>query len=150
MGKRLLLFILFLSLSAVLISFKEYQKHLDNDESFMTAMTKPKEVKVEKKKVVVADDGVKKINIDTPGYKKGMIVYTEKGQCLKCHGANGEGNVSEEAPLIAAQYDWYIIDQVTQMKSGQRVNEKMMPYLSELTEEDIQNVAEYVSKLRIK
>jgi len=151
MGKRLLLFLGFLTLTAILISFKSYQKYLSPQETFMSAMTKPKEAeKTEKEDEDIEEEKSDVLVINTPSLKNGLAVYTEKGQCITCHGEQGEGKVEEEAPLIAGQYSWYIADQIKQIKSGARVAEKMKPYLSTLSDEDIKNVAEYISKLRVK
>lgn len=74
----------------------------------------------------------------------------KSAECLRCHGANGEGNQAEEAPMIAGQYDWYIVDQLDQIKSGERVNVKMQPFVKDLTKKDFDKLAKYITTLRVK
>ena len=159
MGTRIVLFTLFLSLIAGLLSLSGYKKVFNKDQPLTTAhlekkfkefeMAKAKANMPKEKKVEVTDSDVVVIDMNDPAIKNGHHVYTEKGQCLKCHGENGEGKVEEEAPVIAGQHDWYVIDQVTQMKAGIRVNEKMNPYLANIDEKDIKDVAKYIKLLRI-
>jgi cytochrome c oxidase subunit 2 len=40
--------------------------------------------------------------------------------CVACHGANGEGNVSLNAPRLSNQHDWYIARQLQNFKTGVR------------------------------
>jgi cytochrome c553 len=72
---------------------------------------------------------VYKVVLNTADLKRAHELYTETGACLTCHGERGQGNTSEEAPLIAGQHDWYTYDQLVAMKKGERKNEKMQPYL---------------------
>ena len=102
----------------------------------------------EETKVAQADDG--KMDLNNPKIKAGLEVYTNKGQCITCHGEQGQGNVEQLAPLISGQHDWYVYSQLVAFKKGERVNEKMAAYIANLSEEDFQNVALYVSKLRIR
>lgn len=67
--------------------------------------------------------------------------------CVQCHGAAGEGNSEQLAPRISGQYDWYILTQLNNFKSGARKNEKMMPYINNLKESDFKDLAAYISTL---
>lgn len=78
----------------------------------------------------------------------GKELYLKKGQCFTCHGQNGEGNVAQLAPKLAAQHDWYILAQLKKMKAGERVNEKMNPFLKDLTEKDFEELAKFISTLK--
>ncbi|MBF0278553.1 MAG: c-type cytochrome [SAR324 cluster bacterium] len=40
--------------------------------------------------------------------------------CLACHGANGEGNKALNAPRISGQFDWYVVQQINNFKTGIR------------------------------
>jgi len=74
----------------------------------------------------------------------------EQAQCIRCHGANGEGVPSEEGPMIAGQHDWYVYDQLEQIQAGERVNEKMYPFIEKLTKDDFKKLSKYVETLRVK
>ncbi|MDH4466659.1 MAG: c-type cytochrome [Bacteriovoracaceae bacterium] len=99
-------------------------------------------------KVAEVDDG--KMDLNNPKIKAGMEVYINKGQCITCHGDQGQGNVEQLAPLISGQHEWYVYSQIVAFKKGERINEKMAPYIANLSDEDFQNVALYISKLRIR
>ncbi len=76
---------------------------------------------------------------------KGAELYK---QCIACHGAKGEGNVSQKAPKLSGQFEWYIEKQLVDMK-GQKIrkNDVMMPFLSKLSPQDMKDLAAYISKL---
>ncbi len=74
-------------------------------------------------------------------------------KCTSCHGKDGLGKSSQKAPMIAGQYDWYIVAQVTAIKSGKRSNKnakKMVPFVSKLSASDISDLAAYISTLPVK
>lgn len=98
--------------------------------------SKPKEVSFE-------------VALTTDALKRAHKIYTETAQCIKCHGQYGEGNSQEQAPLIGGQYDWYVLEQLHAMKKGERVNEKMQPYIESLTDQDFNDLAEYITLLRV-
>lgn len=120
---------------------KQHQEHL----TMLEKMNNPVEEKVEdtqeKPKLV-------ELVLDTPQLKRGHQVYFKKGKCATCHGKNGEGKKSQKAPRLAKQYDWYVVKQLKDMKSGVRYNAKMNPYLKNLNEQDFEDVAHYLSKLQ--
>lgn len=69
-------------------------------------------------------------------------------QCIMCHGERGEGNPAQKAPRISSQYDWYVLKQLQDMKAGKvRKNPVMSTYLAKLSEQDMQDLASYISKL---
>ena len=74
----------------------------------------------------------------------GKVLY---GTCIQCHGVAGEGNPAKVAPKISGQHDWYVIKQVTDIKSGVRKNPEMYPFVSKLTEQDIKDLAAYIVTL---
>ncbi len=82
--------------------------------------------------------------LDTPQLVHGSEVYKT---CVVCHGRKGEGKKSQKAPQIGGQLDWYIEKQLTDMKSGARVNKVMAPYLKKLEAQDFKDLAAYISKL---
>ncbi len=87
------------------------------------------------------------IPLDTEELKNGHNVFTKIGKCTTCHGMNGEGRKSQQAPKLAGQYDWYLYNQLVNMKSKVRENKKMEPYLKNLSDKEFQDVALYLSKL---
>lgn len=40
--------------------------------------------------------------------------------CLACHGDKGQGNQQLNAPPLAGQYDWYLLNQLKKFKAGVR------------------------------
>lgn len=77
---------------------------------------------------------------------KGAELYK---QCTVCHGNKGEGNTTQKAPRISGQYDWYILKQLQDIKAGtNRKNAVMVPILNKLSEQDMKDLAAYISKLQ--
>lgn len=70
-----------------------------------------------------------------------------KSNCIDCHGGDGMGNKEKQAPRIAGQHDWYILDSLRAFKSGERKNPEMLPYIKNLSDKDFQALAAYLSKL---
>lgn len=69
-------------------------------------------------------------------------------QCITCHGEKGEGNPAMKAPKLSGQYDWYVLKQLQDMKAGKiRKNATMNPFLAKLSEQDMKDLAAYISKL---
>ena len=69
-------------------------------------------------------------------------------QCIICHGDKGDGNPAQKAPRIAGQHDWYIFKQLQDIKAGvTRKNPVMIPFVSKLSEQDMKDLAAYISKL---
>ncbi len=70
-------------------------------------------------------------------------------QCIACHGDKGDGNVAQKAPRISGQHDWYTLKQLQDMKAGViRKNPVMTPFLSKLSEQDMKDLAAYISQLK--
>lgn len=84
------------------------------------------------------------VDLNTPQLVAGNKTFN---QCIACHGKGGEGKASQKAPHIGGQYDWYVEKQLTDMKSGARINAAMVPIVKGLTPEDIKNVSAYVTLL---
>lgn len=85
-----------------------------------------------------------KVDLNTPQLVSGNKVFSK---CIACHGKDGAGKPAQKAPHIGGQFDWYLEKQLTDMKSGARINEAMVPTLKGLSDQDIKDVAAYVSKL---
>ncbi|MGZ3788974.1 MAG: c-type cytochrome [Bacteriovorax sp.] len=84
------------------------------------------------------------VDLSTPQLVAGNKIFN---QCIACHGKGGEGKASQKAPHIGGQYDWYIEKQLTDMKSGARVNAAMVPIVKGLSPQDMKDVAAYVTLL---
>ncbi len=116
----------------------EHKAHVEAIEKAKLAHESEPMVEEEVKEIEV------KIDLNTPELVNGNKVYSK---CIACHGKIGEGKTAQKAPHIGGQYDWYIEKQLTDMKSGARINEAMVPTLKGLSDQDIKDVAQYVSKL---
>jgi cytochrome c553 len=80
---------------------------------------------------ILSDDSIADI-IDWAGtweYKPAEITMTDgdvaRGQqlyqtCAACHGTAGEGNEAMNAPALAGQNDWYLMNQLVNFKEGYR------------------------------
>lgn len=75
---------------------------------------------------------------------RGKTLYAT---CIQCHGDSGQGNASQKAPRISGQYDWYVIQQITDFKSGVRKNPEMLPFIKDINEQDIKDLAAYILTL---
>jgi len=75
--------------------------------------------------------------------------------CVACHGENGEGNKSLNAPKLSNQHDWYIVRQIQIFKSGVRGTHAKDIYGAQMramaqmltTDEQINDVAAYLATL---
>ncbi len=76
---------------------------------------------------------------------KGKNLYS---RCISCHGNNGEGIESQNAPRIGGQHDWYIYSSLVAFKTGERKNPEMMPFIKNLSDSDFQDLAAYISTLK--
>ncbi len=84
--------------------------------------------------------------------KRGKQVY---GVCTACHGADGRGSKTLNAPALQGQYDWYLVRQLNNYRNGLRgTNQEdtygmqMAPIAKTLTDEqDIKDVVAYINTL---
>lgn len=77
---------------------------------------------------------------------KGAELYK---QCIACHGDKAQGNPAQKAPRLSGQYDWYVLKQLQDIKAGIiRKNPVMLPFLAKLNEQDMKDLAAYISKLQ--
>ena len=65
--------------------------------------------------------------------------------CVSCHGANGK-SASGTWPKLAAQHAAYTAKQLKNFKDGSRANPIMMGMAATLTEQDMNNIAAFLSK----
>ncbi len=75
------------------------------------------------------------------------------GKCAACHGTDGMGKKSQNAPMLAGQHDWYIKTQINNIKNQVRTNgnvKKMYPFVKNLSDGEISDLAAYISQLAKK
>lgn len=81
--------------------------------------------------------------------EKGIL--DEKGAakvlpCGSCHGLDGSKPVAPENPILAGQYEDYIVRALLDYKSGKRVNPVMKAIADPLKRKDIEDVAAWFSR----
>lgn len=64
--------------------------------------------------------------------------------CQACHGPQGN-SIVPTWPKLAGQHPEYIIKQLTNFKAGERYNDQMTPMAMPLTEQEVLDVAAYLS-----
>lgn len=67
--------------------------------------------------------------------------------CIACHGADGVKVLDPSYPMLAGQYDDFLVRALTDYKIGNRKNGIMTGIASTLSKEDIANLAAYYSSL---
>ena len=80
---------------------------------------------------------------------KGQAAFAAKG-CIGCHGANGI-SANPIWPNLAGQKDQYVVMALKAYKSGERKSanaQQMVPFASMLSDDDMANIAAYVSGLK--
>ena len=71
-------------------------------------------------------------------------------KCIACHGTDGYGKKSQQAPMLAGQHSWYTAKQIQDIKNKVRENSntnKMYPFVKNLSDADIQDLAAYIELL---
>jgi cytochrome c553 len=66
------------------------------------------------------------------------------GVCAACHGADGNSVITTN-PKLAQQHPEYLVKQLQEFKAGKRANPIMMGFASALSDEDMKNIAYWVS-----
>ena len=69
---------------------------------------------------------------------------TKAASCASCHGATGISAIGT-FPNLAGQKDAYIVKQLADFKSGARTNMMMAPMAANLSEQDMADLAAYLS-----
>jgi cytochrome c553 len=82
-------------------------------------------------------------------YNMGEKLY--KKNCMQCHGATGEGDVSRLAPRIHGQHYQYMLRQFGWIRDGKRTNANhgMIGKIKSFSDEDIRYVINYVSRIPV-
>lgn len=78
----------------------------------------------------------------------GAKLYADN--CVRCHGAQGEGNAEKYFPRIQAQHYEYLLRQYRWIKEGKRRNSNpdMVEQIKAFTDRDTKAVLDYVSRLK--
>lgn len=82
---------------------------------------------------------------------KGEALYTNGDAtrnivaCVACHGASGNATIAQN-PKLSGQHGAYLVKQLHEFAKGTRNNAIMTEYAKALSEEDMQNIAAYLSK----
>lgn len=152
---RLIYFLAFITGLALVMNISKFQNEKPQKERFdfdkVAAANKAKAeeihkllnpVKVEKKVEVVKEGPL--VELTTAQLQLGHDLYKK---CVVCHGKRGQGKAGQKAPAIGGQYDWYLEQQVNNMRSGERINKIMNPYISKLSDDDVKALSAYISKL---
>jgi cbb3-type cytochrome c oxidase subunit III len=69
--------------------------------------------------------------------------------CAACHGADGNSG-SPAYPKLAQQHPEYLVKQLQEFKSGKRANAVMSGMAAALSEDDMKNIAYWVSSKKAK
>ena len=77
-----------------------------------------------------------------PDAAKGEASYA--AVCAACHGADGNSSLPAN-PKLAQQHPDYIVKQLQEFKSGKRANPIMMGMVAALSDEDMKNIAAWLS-----
>ena len=139
MTTRLVWFLIFLSALTAVATLGSFKKVFNSPTREVIAL-KTLEKMPEEKVVKNVEKKIDEVAL-------GKEIYVQ-AQCVRCHGANGEGVPSEEGPMLAGQHDWYVLDQLEQIQAGERVNEKMYPFVEKLSKDDFKKLSKYVATLR--
>ncbi len=82
-----------------------------------------------------------------PDLVAGEARYT--AVCASCHGADGNSG-SPANPKLAGQHPEYLVKQLTEYKSGKRANAIMSGMAAGLSDQDMKNIAAWLSKQKAK
>ena len=66
--------------------------------------------------------------------------------CTACHGADGI-SLADIWPNLKGQKEGYLKKQIKSFRDGDRLDPSMQPMVANLTDEDIDNLAAYFSRL---
>lgn len=67
--------------------------------------------------------------------------------CAACHGPTGAGNPAANFPRLSGQHAMYITTQLQRFKSGERENAMMRGTVANLSDDEMNAVAEYITGL---
>ena len=65
--------------------------------------------------------------------------------CAACHGAEGNKPLAPDQPILAGQYPDYLVKALSDYKSGKRENPIMKGFASQLSKQDMEDLAAWFS-----
>lgn len=65
--------------------------------------------------------------------------------CAACHGAEGNKPLAPDQPILAGQYPDYLVKALSDYKSGKRSNPIMKGFASQLSRQDMEDLAAWFS-----
>ena len=65
--------------------------------------------------------------------------------CAACHGADGAKPAAPDQPILAGQYNDYLVRALADYKSGKRANPIMKAFAGQLSKQDIEDLAAWFS-----
>lgn len=74
----------------------------------------------------------------------GEATYAAKG-CMGCHGPGGHSPNPDTFPKTAGREESYLVTQLKAFRAGDRTNPMMSPMAANLTDEEIGNLAAFLS-----
>ncbi len=74
------------------------------------------------------------------------VANTQIPACTACHGPTGAG-IEPNYPRVSGQYALYVINSLKEYRSGNRKSTEMNTISAKLSDEQIENLAEYISGL---
>lgn len=83
----------------------------------------------------------------TPDPAKGAASFGQV--CVACHSVDGNSTIPEN-PKLAQQHPEYLVKQLQEFKSGKRANPIMVGFASALSDEDMQNIAAWLSQQKAR
>lgn len=87
------------------------------------------------------------VKMAKPDLAKGEAGFT--AVCAACHGADGNSGTPEN-PKLAGQHPQYLIKQLQEFKSGKRNNAVMKGMVAALSDDDMRNIAYWVTSKQAK
>ena len=71
---------------------------------------------------------------------------TKAAVCAACHGQNGI-SVNPLWPSLAGQQEAYLAKQIKAFRDGERTDVSMQPFVANLTDQDVEDIAAYYAAL---
>jgi cytochrome c553 len=88
-----------------------------------------------------------------PDLAKGEAIFNatpaNSQSCASCHSADGNSSIAAN-PKLAQQHPEYIVKQLQEFKSGKRKNAVMQGFASALSDDDMKNIAYWVTANKAK
>ncbi len=101
----------------------------------------------EDKKPAAAVAAVAPAKASKPDLAKGESSFT--AVCAACHGADGNSGTPVN-PKLAQQHPQYLVKQLQEFKSGKRNNAVMKGFAATLSDDDMKNIAYWVTSKQAK